>query len=266
MSPLRVAVVDDEPLARRRIVRLLRGEDAEVVAVCTNGREAVEAIAAHKPDLVFLDVQMPEMDGFGVIDAVGPERMPAVVFVTAYDQYALRAFEVHALDYLLKPFDADRLHDAFRRAREALRRDEGGDADLRLLALLDQIRGGDDRGGAQVPAARPYLDWVMVKARGRVQFVRTSDVRWIEAEGNYARLHVGTENFLIREKMGTLETRLDPSVFLRVHRSSIVNLHHVRELRPWFSGDYVVYLKDGTELRLSRGYRDKLGDRIGEYM
>ena len=275
---LRVVVVDDEPLARRRVVRLLRREDdAEVVAVCANGHEAVQAIRDRRPDLVFLDVQMPELDGFGVVREVGPERMPAVVFVTAYDQYALQAFEVHALDYLLKPFDEERMHRAYVHARSQVERrplsaapgaDGGGEGqEGRLVSLMEEVHGGQKEIGDRLAETqRPYMEWVMVRSQGSVHFLRTAEVQWIEAEGNYVRLHVGARKYLIREKMGALEGKLDPARFLRVHRSTIVNLEQIRELRPWFSGDYIVALKDGTELRLSRSYRDKLGERVGEYM
>ncbi len=274
MSGVRVLVVDDEPLARRRILRLLKREEGvEVAGVCSTGTEAVEAIRERRPDVVFLDVQMPEMDGFGVVDAVGVESMPTTIFVTAFDQYALRAFEAQALDYLLKPFDAERFARAFQRARERVEERDGGDRTRRLLAMLEQLDAGRQADPEPAPAettgpatdAEGPMEWLMVRARGRVHFLRAADITWIEAEGNYVRLHVGTDAYLIREKIGTLETRLDPAAFVRVHRSSIVNLNAVRELRPWFSGDYVIALKDGTELRLSRGYRDRLRARVGEY-
>jgi two-component system LytT family response regulator len=260
LSALRVVVVDDEPLARRRLVRLLKGEGADVVATCANGREAVEVIPQLAPDLVFLDVQMPDADGFEVIGQIGAERMPAVIFVTAYDQYAIRAFEVHALDYLLKPFDRVRLADALRRARPrpAAPADDGA-LDERLRALVEQMR-------TPAPVAAPeHLEWLMVRTRDKVQVVRAPEIAWIEADGNYVRLHTAGGAYLIREKIGTLEERLDPAVFVRIHRSYVVNLSHVRELRPWFSGDYAVVLHDGSELRLSRSYRERLGKRIAQY-
>ncbi|HEX8690799.1 MAG TPA: LytTR family DNA-binding domain-containing protein [Longimicrobium sp.] len=264
---LRVVVVDDEPLARRRVLRLLKEQDdeVEVVAVCATGMQAVEAIRETRPDLVFLDVQMPEMDGFEVLERLGGE-LPPVIFVTAYDQYALRAFEVHALDYLLKPFDAERFRRAFERGRSQLERRASGQGQ-RVVALLEQL--SRERRSLEEKLAAPkaqHMEWVMVKARGKIEFLRTSEVDWIEAEGNYVRLHAaGRRGFLIREKISTLEERLDPDRFMRVHRSTIVNLDRVTELRPLPSGDCIILLKDGTELKLSRGYRQKLAERVGEY-
>jgi two-component system LytT family response regulator len=266
MSAVRVVVVDDEPLARRRILRLLEEQShpVEVVAVCANGAQAVEAIRATRPDLVFLDVQMPEMDGFGVLERLGAADLPSVIFVTAYDQYALRAFEVHALDYLLKPFDAGRFHKAFERGRSQLERRTVGHA-RRIVELLEEMS-SDRRALEEKLGTRPqYMEWVMVKKRDRIEFLRTADIDWVEAEGNYVSLHAGKEAYLIREKISTLEERLDPDRFMRVHRSTIVNLNRVGELRPLPSGDFVVLLKDATELKLSRGYRQKLAERIGEY-
>ena len=270
MTPIRVVVVDDEPLARRRILRLLRDQsrdEVDVVAVCATGMQAVEAIRETRPDLVFLDVQMPEVDGFGVLERLG-EQIPAVIFVTAWDQYALRAFEVHALDYLLKPFDADRFRRAFERGRSQLQRRTAVQGQ-RIVTLLEEMaterRRLEEKIAAPRAAERQHLEWVMVKKRERIEFLRTADVDWIEAEGNYVRLHAGRDGYLIREKISTLEEKLDPGRFMRVHRSTIVNLNRVGELRPLPSGDYVVLLKDGTELKLSRGYRQRLAERVGEY-
>jgi len=264
MRPLRVLVVDDEPLARRRVLRLLENEsDVQVVGECGNGREAVNALSGETPDLVFLDVQMPELDGFGVVEEVGVERMPLVVFVTAYDQYALKAFEVHALDYLLKPFDERRFRESFRRARAQFERRESIQQRQSLLALLEQL-GSEQRQLEKLltGAEERYLERLMVKVGGKVLFLRANEIDWIEAEGNYVRLHVGKQAYLVRETMSALEGRLDPRCFLRVHRSTIVNLDQVQELRPWFAGDYLIVLKDGTELRLSRGYRSKLEEKL----
>ena len=261
---VRVVVVDDEPLARRRIIRLLmeQPEEVEVVGVCSDGAQAVETIRAQRPDLVFLDIQMPELDGFAVLEAL-QGRIPSVIFVTAYDQYALRAFEVHALDYLLKPFDSDRFRRAFERGLGQVQRRGAGQE--RIVSLLEQL--ALERRALQEKLARKaeHLEWVMVKARGKVELLRTADVDWIEAEGNYVRLHAGERAYLIREKIGTLEEKLDPDAFARVHRSTIVNLSRVRELVPLASGDFTIRMKDGKELRLSRGYRQKLAERVGEY-
>lgn len=273
-EPMRVLVADDEPLARRRVLRLLREHDdqVDVVAVCETGSQAVDAIREKRPDLVFLDVQMPGMDGFEVLERLGGQ-LPAVIFVTAHDGYALRAFEVHALDYLLKPFDADRFHRALEHGRAQVehRAEEGGN---RLAGLLEQLArermgtGGPGGDGAFAPVAQParrYLDWVMVKVRHKVEFLRTADIDWIEAEGNYVRLHVGKKAYLVREKIGTLEERLDPDRFLRVHRSTVVQLDRVAELHPMAAGDGILILRDGSEVKLSRGFRKRLLERVPEY-
>jgi two-component system, LytTR family, response regulator len=269
VSAVRVVVVDDEPLARRRILRLLKEQQdgqVDVVAVCANGTQAVEAIRETRPDLVFLDVQMPEVDGFGVLERLDGE-LPCVIFVTAHDQYALKAFEVHAIDYLLKPFDAERFRKAFERGKSQLERRTAGQS-RRIVALLEEMsaeRRTLEQRLAATPAKEAHMEWVMVRKRDKIEFLRTADIDWIEAEGNYVRLHAGRESYLIREKISTLDEKLDPDRFMRVHRSTIVNLNRVGELRPLPSGDYVVLLKDATELKLSRGYRQRLAERIGEY-
>jgi two-component system LytT family response regulator len=267
MNPIRTLIVDDEPLARRRLRNLLRGADEfEVVGECANGREAVSAIRERTPDLVFLDVQMPDLDGFGVLAALGPTRLPVVVFVTAYDQYALRAFEFHALDYLLKPFDDERFEKTLGWARSQLREKQLHRLSERMVALLDDYRGGQEagRGAEAQPAGQPQLlTRLVVKSAGHVCFVRVEEIDWIEAEGYYARLHVGGKSHLLRETMAKLEAQLDPRRFLRIHRSTIVNLDRVRELRPQSHGEYAVILHDGTPLRLSRSYRDRLPALLG---
>ena len=246
--PLRILIVDDEPLGRERIRMLLAEEpDVLVVGECRDGREAVEAIRAQQPDLVFLDVQMPELDGFGVIRTVGVEQMPMVIFITAYDAYAVHAFEVHALDYLLKPFDVDRFVQAFRRAASMLRRNHHADFDQRLAGLLGDLQ----------PAARG-LERLMIKTPQRIYFIRTDAVDWIEAAGNYVRLHAEGKTHLLRQTMNALERQLDPDRFLRIHRSTIVNVDRVKELNRMFNGEYEVRLVDGTTLTLSRGYRSQL--------
>ena len=270
---IRVLVVDDEPIARRRVRRMLKAEqDVDVVAECGNGREAVEAIRQHRPDLVFLDIQMPDVDGFGVVSEIGPENMPAVVFVTAYDEYALRAFEVHALDYILKPFDAERFKAAFGRARSHLDQAANAQAGRRLKLLLERVLAdGGSAGEGEMPAAAPaaasatparHLDRLMVKHDGRVFFVKVQDVDWFEAAGNYVRIHIGKTNHLIRETMAGIEASLNPATFARIHRAVIVNLDRIRELQPWFAGDYLVILRDGQQLKLSRTYRDQLQARM----
>lgn len=250
---IRVLIADDEPLARERLRTLLAAEDwLELVAECPDGRQAIEDIARLKPDLAFLDVQMPGATGFDVIAGVGAARMPLVVFVTAYDRYALRAFDVHALDYLLKPFDRERFHQTLARARQQLERRSSGDFERRLLALVEDLK---------PPASR--LERFVVKAGGRVFFVRAEEIDWIEAAGNYVRLHIGGDAHLFRETMSALESQLDPDLFFRIHRSHIVNIERVKELQPWFNGEYVVLLRSGARLTLSRGYRDALLAKLG---
>src|SRR5512139_4049111 len=229
--------------------------DVELIGECTDGSQAISAIQSHQPDLVFLDVQMPACDGFGVVQHVGAERMPAVVFVTAYDEYALKAFEVHALDYLLKPFGRDRFQQTLQHARAILERRRAGDLGRRLLALVNDIK---------TEPGPTRLDRLVVKSGGRVFFLRTDEIDWIEAAGNYVRLHLGGESHLFRETMNRMESRLDSRRFVRIHRSRIVNTERVKELQPWFNGEHVVVLQNGTRLPLSRGYRDKLQERLGK--
>lgn len=254
MTKIRTLVVDDEPMARERILSLLQQEDdVEVVGECSDGAEAVSAINQRSLDLVFLDVQMPGTDGFGVIQSIGADRMPTVVFVTAYDEYALKAFEVHALDYLLKPFGKDRFQETLKHAREHLDRRRAGDLGMRLLALVHDLK-----------PEQPRLDRLVVKSGGRVFFLRTEEIDWVEAAGNYVRLHLGEESHLFRETMNGMEGRLDSRRFVRIHRSRIVNTERIKELQPWFNGEYVVILRDGTRLTLSRGYREKLQEQLGK--
>jgi two-component system LytT family response regulator len=251
---IRTLIVDDEPLARERLRSLLEAEpDIEIVGECRDGREAVETIRKIGPDLVFLDVQIPELDGFGVLETLGADRAPVIVFVTAYDQYALQAFEVHAVDYLLKPFDQDRFQKALARARTAVARDQRGELNERLLALLQDLK---------VPQG--YLERLVVKSSGRLFFLRTDEIDWIESSGNYVCLHVAGESHLLRETMTGLEGRLEPNRFVRIHRTAIVNIDRIKELQPLFHGEYQVILRDGTQLTLSRGYRDRLQEVVGK--
>jgi two-component system LytT family response regulator len=253
MTKIKVLVADDEPLARERLTGLLSQEpDIEVVGQARDGEEAITAIHDDTPDLVFLDVQMPQMNGFEVIEAVGTDKMPLVIFVTAYDQHALKAFQVRALDYLLKPFDRERFKDALQRARKQLEREENGDLGRRLLALVKDLR-----------RDQPKSDRLVVKSGGRLFFLRTDEIDWVEAAGNYVRLHVGPASHLLRETMNAIEGRLDPEKFFRIHRSRIVNMERIQELQPWLNGEYAVLLRTGTRLTLSRGYREKLQDRLG---
>jgi two-component system LytT family response regulator len=270
--PIRVLVTDDEPIARRRIRRFLRAENnVDVIGECANGREAIDMIRQTNPDLVFLDVQMPDVDGFGVVSELGPEQMPAVIFVTAYDEYALKAFEVNATDYLLKPFDAERFRTAFQRARDHIDRVHTAEAGKRLKSLLEQVLSGDESGTLPGQATgqgnggsrSSYIDRLMVKSDGRVFFVKVTDVDYFEASGNYVRVHVGKTSHLIRETMAAMEASLNPQLFARIHRAVIVNLDRIKELQPWFAGDYVVILRDGRQLKLSRTDREALQARMG---
>lgn len=251
---IRAAIVDDEPLARRRIRNLLaEARDVVVLAECANGREAIESLEADPPDLLFLDIQMPEVDGFDVLQAIGVGRVPVVVFVTAFDQFALRAFEAHALDYLLKPFDDARFEAALQRARERIRQQQEGALDRRLHALLDQVRG--DHG---------YLRRLVVPSGHRSVFLRTEQIDWIEAERNYVRVHVGGRAFLLRENLSHIASALDPATFCRIHRSTIVNVDRIQSVEPLFRGEYVVLLHDGTKLTSGRSYRGNLHAVMGK--
>lgn len=248
MKKIRVLIVDDEPIARRGIRLQLAGEpDLEIIAECSNGVEAIKAIEEHSPELVFLDIQMPELNGFDVVEAVGVGRMPAVIFVTAYDQHALRAFEVQALDYLLKPFDRQRFHSALERAKTYIQRKDLADVHRRLEALLkDRNVGGQ------------YLTRLVIKSGGRIFFLSVEEVDWIESADNYVRLHTGREEHLIRETLNSLEAKLNPDEFLRIRRSAMVNIRRIKELRPLFNGEYEVILRNGTALTSSRRYRKNL--------
>jgi len=250
---IRTLIVDDEPLARERVKRFLRDEkDVSIIGECGNGADAVKAIRSERPDLVFLDIQMPEKNGFEVIRSLDGKQLPTVVFVTAYDQYALQAFDVHALDYLLKPFNRDRFQRAVDRAREQIDDRRRGDLDERLTSLIENLK-----------TDKKYLDRLVVKTVGRVFFLKTDEIDWIEAAGNYVRLHVGRESHMIRETMNGIETKLDPEKFIRIHRSTVVHIDRIKELHPMFSGDYAVMLRDGTELALSRNYRERFLELFG---
>jgi two-component system LytT family response regulator len=242
---MRVLIVDDEPIARRGIRQQLRGEaDLEVIGECGDGAAAIDAITELAPDLVFLDIQMPEVGGFDVVEAIGVARMPAVIFVTAYDEHALRAFDVHAVDYVLKPIDRHRFRTAVERARRRLAH-APGQLDRRIAAALEELG----------RPAHDYAKRLAIKGDGRVILVDVDEVDRLETAGNYVEVHSGARHHLVRETMASLEARLDPARFVRVSRSSIVNADRVRELQPMFNGDFVVVLRDGTKVAGSRRYR-----------
>ena len=247
-------IVDDELLARKFIRRMLKHEPGwELVGEASNGKEAVEMIRAQKPDIVFLDVQMPEMDGFAVLEAVGLEQLPDIVFTTAYESYAIRAFEWHALDYLLKPFDQPRFRDAIKHAKERLHSRQQEDGRLQIGALLERIN-----------SKAAYLDRLIIKADGRITFLNTREIDWIEADDKYVHLHTGKGARMVRQTLAAMEAQLDPAKFVRIHRSTMVNVERIKELQPLFNGEYSLLLENKTKLTLSRTYKDKLFGLLGK--
>lgn len=266
-TPMRVVIVDDEHIARQRVRRLLEKEGGlTIVAECATGLEAVAAVEELDPDLLLLDVQMPELDGFGVVAALPPGKTPLVIFVTAHDAHALRAFDVHAVDYVLKPIKPDRLRVALDRARLNHGRSEAAERHEQLRLLLGTLDGIDGQSlklaGVSGATAEPEgVERILVKGDGRMFFVRTLDIDWVEAYGNYVKVHVGPLAHLVRETMASMEKILPPSRFARIHRSTIVNLDRVVEMKQWMAGDYKVLLSTGARLKLSRSYRESLEAR-----
>lgn len=254
MKVMRALIVDDEPLSRDLLRTLLEDEPSvTVVGEAGNGQEAVEIARRTSPDLLFLDVQMPELDGFEVVRALEADPAPAVIFVTAHDQYALRAFEVHAFDYLLKPFDRERLRAAVLRAGALIGEGGGGNVGGRMLAVLEQLA-ARDRG----------LDRIVIRTPERAYFLKPETVDWVEAAGKFVHLHAGKTTHALRESMAALEHQLDPHRFLRISRSVIVNVDRIQEIQPWFQGDHVIILADGTRLTSTRGYRENLQRLLGK--
>lgn len=269
---LRTLIVDDEPLARRRLTRLLeRSDEVEIAGECASGSEAVEAIRAERPDIVFLDVQMPGLDGVGVLEEVGPGAVGAVVFVTAYDRYALQAFDLHAVDYLLKPFTDRRFADALERAVSRVRQRAAESLSTSVLSAVEAYRAlaRDPAPGAIEPDERrdrpapPESERLMVKSAGRIRFIASAEIDWIEAAGSYVRIHTGERSSLLRASMSAMAERLPEATFVRIHRSTIVNAERVVELRHRDHREMAVVLADGTELKLSRTYRATAGPRLG---
>ena len=269
--PLRVLIVDDEALGRQRLEDLLRHEGGvEICGFADNGDAAIEAIRTLRPDLVFLDVQMPRRTGLEVVREVGPDNMPPTIFVTAYDQYALQAFDVAAVDYLVKPFDDERFEQSFRRARRMIELAELGRLSEKLRAVLNTTTAGSSAGGAPAGAATPaaagtsgYLERIAVEMRGQVRVVPVDTVEYISASGPYAEIHVGDRTYIIRERMQTLEERLNPARFFRIHRSVIVRLDQIETLLREAGGDYAVQLKCGVRLSVSRNRVEPLEQWMG---
>lgn len=250
---MRALIVDDEALARTALLRLLKRErDISIIGQCGDGESAVQTIQQEKPDLVFLDVQMPEMNGFEVVESIGAEAMPVTIFVTAFDRYAIRAFDSNAVDYLLKPFAPERLARALTRARDRCFGRQDKESAQRLFALLDSRLQSD------------YARRLAVPVNGRIVFVPVDEIDWIQAEGNYARLHVSRKIYDVRETLQALMEKLDPREFIRIHRSTIVNVRRIREVQPWFQGSHIVVLQTGEELRMSRYQRTAVDRLLGK--
>jgi two-component system LytT family response regulator len=253
-SVVRTVVADDERLARKKLLILLNSEpQVQVVAECQDGKQTVSAIRNLRPDLLLLDIQMPELDGFEVLGKIPPQEMPVVIFTSAYDQYAIRAFELHALDYLLKPFDQARFKEAMKHAKERIDHRPRDDERVQIGALLEDVR--------ELPA---YLDRLIIRSDGRIKFLRTQQIVWIEADDKYVHLHAGNATPMLRQSLSAMESQLDPKRFLRIHRSAIVNVHRIKELHPLFGGDHTVVMEDGTKLTLSRTYKDRLFELLGK--
>ncbi|KAA3620129.1 MAG: DNA-binding response regulator [Calditrichaeota bacterium] len=252
MDKIKIAIIDDEPLARKKIANYLQKiEDMEIVGEFANGKETLLHLPSLQPDVVFLDIQMPEIDGFEVLQNLTMDILPIVIFVTAYDQYAISAFEHHALDYLLKPFDLERFEKTLRRIREQLAQKTGAELTQRLQQLVGEIQ--------RQPR---FLERVMLKSGSDIYLLKLSDVDWIEAAGNYLNLHVGRKAHLLRETMTNIEKKLDPAVFVRIHRSQIVNIERIKKLQSDWHGDYIILLETGQQLTLTRTYRDNLLNRF----
>lgn len=250
---MRVVIADDEPLARDKLRLMLTAEPGvSILAECRNGAEILDALNTHKPDLLMLDVQMPELDGFAVLNQVPPESLPIIIFTTAFDRHAVRAFEANALDYLLKPFDQERLHQAVNRARAELVKAKDREATHRILNFLSQ------NANWQSPSGRRLV----IRSGGRVIFLGLDEIDYVEAAANYVKINVGKQSYLLRKGIGEIAEKLDPALFVRIHRSAIVNVRRIKELQPVNSGEYIVVLKDGKELSCSRGYRAGLQELV----
>jgi two-component system LytT family response regulator len=253
-AKIRALIADDEPLARKFIRRILKQDhEVEIVGECSNGKETVAMIQKQRPEVVFLDIQMPEMDGFKVLETLGLEHLPEIVFTTAYESYAIRAFELHAVDYLLKPFDQVRFKAAVKHVKERVHSQHLEDGRLQIGALLESIK-----------AQPAHLDRVIIKADGRISFLNTREIDWVEADDKYVHLHTRDGARMVRQTLSGLETELDPKKFVRIHRSAIVNIERIKELQPLFNGEHSVLLENGAKLTLSRNYKSKLFRLLGK--
>ncbi len=263
---IRVIIVDDESLAREALCLMLKDDpEIEVIAECGNGREAVQVIRKQSPDIVFIDVQMRGMDGFQVVEEIGVEQMPVTVFVTAYDKYALRAFAAHALDFLLKPFDHDRFNMALQRAKVRVREQESGLVNENLIALLKDIKALSDTSSLKADVSKPNvvnykepLDRIGIKSGGRIYFLKTEEIDWVEGYGDYLKLHAGSRSHLIRDTVGNFHSKLDSKMFLRIHRSTIVNIERIKDIQPLFKGEYIITITSGISLKSSRSFRQQI--------
>jgi two-component system LytT family response regulator len=246
MNKIKALIVDDEPLARERIAGLLKDEiDIQVIAECKNGMEALKIISSEEINLMFLDIQMPEIDGFAVINGIPPNKLPQIVFTTAYDDYAIKAFEVNAIDYLLKPFDRQRFQCALNRVREKLKSGEFYSA--QLLKFLQSY-----------PDKKEFPERISVKSNDRIIFLQLNEIEWLESEANYIRIYTKGKSYQVRETMNDFLLRVNPKDFIRIHRSTAVNFNYVKELQPWSNDNYIVILKDGTKLSIGRTYRKNI--------
>ncbi len=266
VKKIRTLLIDDEPLALRGLeLRLQEYEDIEIIGTCSNGREAIKKIRAERPALVFLDIQMPGFDGFAVVRALAKEEMPLIVFATAFDQYAIRAFDSHALDYLLKPIEDDRLKDTILKVREQIQERITIEQNAKLIDLIRSLDNSPTLELSQIINSQELLNenhyetHLNIKDRGQITRVDVSTIEWIDAAGDYMCLHAGGKTHILRETMKNMAKRLDPEMFQRVHRSTIVNITQVRELQPTSGGKYQITLESGAELQVSRNYRDVLG-------
>ncbi len=248
MHPFTCIIVDDEPLARKRIKSLLDSDSSmHVLATCANGKEALQVMESQTPDILFVDIQMPEMTGFQLVENIGPSRIPAIIFVTAYDEFALKAFEVHAMDYLLKPFENERFLDTLERAKQIIVNKKTDFLQAKVAKMLEDLQ-----------PKKNYVKRIMVKNSDKVFFIETDEIEYLESSGNYVKIHSNGKHQLVRDTLTNMLSNLDPEQFFRVHRSTVVNINKVKELQPWFHGDYLVVMKDGTKLNMSRNYKEIL--------